>query len=458
MRQKLYSILIEPNSKDLGKRNSELILNWILLGILALLLLSGTGLAISIFVKQDFHVLQRLFILSLMLVVFSVSYYFVRKHYNAQLIARWAIVVFFYSCSMYTATRWGIVNPFGVLLFALTIILSGILLGSKFSFIAIGVTTISLLALQQAKYEDIIRPNMSWLNDPSSFVDAIVFSSIFFILGIVSWLFNKQMEDSLKRAQESEQALKIERDLLEIKVTERTRELQEAQLEKIQHIYKFAELGHLSTALFHDLAGNLSSLSLDIESMRKKNKTEFSKRIDENIRYIDNVVKRVKSQIQGKSTDETFNVTSSVKDLVGILSYNARQARTHIIFEAPSLNIFYTGNLTRFRQLIINLLSNAIEAYPKNPHASVKDRPVVISIKDTTDALEIKVSDHGKGITRTSKQKIFDPFFTTKVSGSGIGLFIVKQVTENDFGGSIKLSSSKKVGTTFTVTLPKNEG
>lgn len=457
MLQKIYTILIKPRSKDIDQFNRELVLNWILFAVGLLLVLSGVNLIFTLLLKDDVNVISRILVQLFLLICFSVGYYLVRTRHRAQLFARWTIVLFFFGASFYTLLTWGTINPIGTLMCALAIVVAGILLGSVYSLIAIIVSICTLVGLEIAKSEHLIHPDMSWISKPSSMTDAFSFASIFLVLGIVSWLFNKQMEASLKRAHKSEKALKIERDLLEVKVAERTRELQEAQLEKIQHVYRFAELGHLSTALFHDLAGNLSSLSIDIESMRKKNKTEFSKRINENIQYIDNVVRRVKTQIQGKNTDETFNVTSSIKDLVGILSYNARRARTHIIFEAPSLNILYTGNLTRFRQLIINLLSNAIEAYPHDPRASVKGRPVIITIKDTSEALEIQVSDHGKGISRSSKQKIFDPFYTTKSSGSGIGLFIVKQVTENDFGGSIKLSSSPKSGTTFTITLPKRE-
>lgn len=456
MRKKLYSILIRPRSTSVDQQNRELILNWILLGVLILIVLSIVILLVSVLIKGDSYKAVRLLAPSAILVLFSIGYYLVRTQQKMQLLARWVVVLFFLAAGAYTAMAWGIINPFGVLLIALSIILSGILLGSRFSFIAIVASLVVVSAIQTI-HENIAQPNMTWIESPSSFSDVASFGAIFIIIGIISWLFNKQMETSLERAQKSERALKVERDLLEMKVAERTRELQEAQLEKIQHVYRFAELGHLSTALFHDLAGNLSSISMDIESMRKKNKSEFSKRIDKNIQYIDSVVKRVKSQIQGKDAVETFNVTISVKDLVGILSYNARQARTHIIFEAPSLNTYFTGNLTRFRQLIINLLSNAIEAYPKDPRAAVKDRPVVINITDNEKELVITVADHGKGISRTHKKKIFDPFYTTKSSGSGIGLFIVKQITESDFGGKIDLRSDKKSGTTFVITLPKHE-
>lgn len=455
MRKKLYLAFIEPRETDIDQKNRELILNWILSGVLLLISLLALSLMFGIAISGDFYKIDRLAYILLLTALFSYAFFLVRTKRKAQYVARWGIVIFFILSGVYTITYWGVVNPYGVLLLSLSIILSGILLGSKYSLYTIVVTLIAMSVVYLLGSLKIIEADFSWISAPSTLGDIFGFGTFFALIGIISWLFNKQMEMSLKRAQKSEKALKLERDLLEIKVAERTRELQEAQLEKMQHVYRFAELGHLSTALFHDLAGNLSSLSIDIESMRKKRKDEFSQRIDENIKYIDNVVKRVKTQIQGKNTDEEFNVVSSIRDLVGVLAYNARKARTQIIFEEPSSSIMFTGNLTRFRQLIINLLSNAIEAYPEDNTATVKSRPVVISVTDREKDLVIKVSDRGKGIPGSGKKKIFDPFYSTKETGSGIGLFIVKQVTENDFKGRIKLESSPKTGTTFTIYLPK---
>lgn len=456
MRQKFYDIFIAPRSQDVDQRNRELILNWILVGIFFIIILLTLYTTIRLGLDQDLHRLTRLILLMSLLIIFSFGFYCARSSQKAQLIARWFITVFFFGAGSYVAVLWGIINPYGMLLLSLAIILSGILLGSRYSLVTIIASLASITSIEMARQYGAITHDMRWIISPSTFGDIVGFGALFSLIGVVSWLFNRQMETSLRRAQKSEQALKLERDLLEIKVAERTRELQKAQLEKMQHVYRFAELGHLSTALFHDLAGNLSSLSIDIESMRKKRKDEFSKRIDENIKYIDNVVKRVKTQIQGKDTPEEFNVISSVKDMVGVLSYNARKARTQIIFEEPLSPIMFEGNLTRFRQLIINLLSNAIEAYPEDKTATVKSRPVIISIGEDKKYLIIKVTDYGKGIARSGKKKIFDPFYSTKASGSGIGLFIVKQVTENDFKGKIKLDSSPNKGTVFTIYLPKN--
>lgn len=456
MLQKFYKLLVEPSSNDIDQRNRELVLNWLLVGIASLLVVYSANTLIGVVFLDKSYLFIRFLWITVILGALVSYLLLLRKRERLQRIMSALFVSLLFMSTFFIVFEWGIINPIGILLFGLVTVVAGILLGARYSLYVALVICATLALLEYGRSHHLVTPDTSWSNDPSSMTDVVNLGAVFFIIALVSWLFNKQMEQSLHRARHSEKALQKERDLLEIKVEERTRALQEAQLEKVQQVYRFAELGHLSTALFHDLAGSLSSLSIDIESLRKKGKTDFTKRIDNNIHYIDSVVQRVKSQIQGKDNLESFDVLAETKDLVGILSFNARKARTHIELQADKNKpIVFTGNLTRFRQLIINLLSNAIEAYPPSNSIPAKERPVIIRLTSEEGTLTIQVTDRGKGIQKAAQSKIFDPFFTTKSSGSGIGLFIVRQVAENDFNGTIKLTSSKKTGTTFTVIIPK---
>lgn len=455
MLERLYKLLIEPQSYNPDQRNREIVLNWLIAGLGLLLVIFSLNSLVSTLFQQSHAAISSFIMINLVLAAVVVYGCTLRKKKYAQLIASNMLIISLLAIATVIIFQWGIPNIYGVSFFSLAIIMAGILLGSRYALYTAIVITLLLSAFEYLRVNDLVHPDLSWISAPSSLADVINFISIFFIIALVSWLFNRQMEESLRRARQSEAALKQERDMLEIKVEERTRALQEAQLEKVQQVYKFAELGHLSTALFHDLAGSLSSLTLDIESLRKKGRADFTKRIDNNIHYIDSVVQRVKSQIQGNDKVESFDALAVTKELVGILSYNARKTRTHIELQAEKNKpIFFTGNLTKFRQLIINLLSNAIEAYPPSPNSMVKERPVIIKLSQQDDNIVIQVTDFGKGIQKDTQSKVFDPFFTTKSAGSGIGLFIVRQVAENDFSGSIKLTSNKKTGTTFTVTIP----
>jgi two-component system C4-dicarboxylate transport sensor histidine kinase DctB len=269
------------------------------------------------------------------------------------------------------------------------------------------------------------------------------------------------MELSLRRAQRSERALQHQKKLLEIKVEKRAQQLAAAQLEKMQELYRFAELGQLSTSLFHDLANHLSTVSLDIEGLSSREESEIMRRISENIGHIEMIVKRVREQIGGKSTVEVFNVNREVDEVLKIQAAAARQANVEVTVERdasvkPSLS--YKGDIIRFRQIVLNLIANAIESYPAYTKKGDGETPrlVTVRLSRRQSTLAIQVADNGMGIPKSEQARVFRPFHTTKQNGIGIGLFIVKQVVENDFGGAISLDSDGEHGTTVTVTLPKS--
>ena len=123
--------------------------------------------------------------------------------------------------------------------------------------------------------------------------------------------------------------------------------------------------------------------------------------------------------------------------------------RTNYYFPLPKL-IF--GDPTRLRQILLNLLGNAIKFTPQgivciNAYYSCDDR-----------MMKIEVSDTGIGMTEEAQEHVFEPFSqadkstTRKYGGSGLGLSIAKQLTEK-MGGNLVCESKLGVGTTFTATI-----
>lgn len=447
--QRLYKALIAPHSGDPSSRNREVVLNWLLVGSLALTAVAFTSELFSYFAAGHGYVLTRLLIIAGVLLFFGVLLALSRQR-QWQHLPPFTLVAIFFLAALGVVAQWGILAPTGVLIFSLVIVMAGILLGARYSLYLALLTVLGLSGIEYAKPH--LRPNLSWQKQPSSFGDVAGFTAIYGTLALVSWLFNRQMEIALRRAQRSEKALKRQRDLLEIKVEERTRELRAAQLEQVQQFYRFAELGHLSTALFHDLANHLASVSVDIEGLRKNRRSDILSRIQDNISYIDGVVRRVRQQIQGQNQAERFDVIDEVKEIIKILGYHSARTKVLVELRAPDTPIAFTGDLTRFRQVVINLLTNAIEAY-RDLKVPSRKRIVEVSLERSGGQLQITVSDHGKGIRPQDQAKVFEPFYSTKNKGMGIGLFIVKRVTEKDFGGTINLTSGR-TGTTFIVTLP----
>ncbi len=110
------------------------------------------------------------------------------------------------------------------------------------------------------------------------------------------------------------------------------------------------------------------------------------------------------------------------------------------------------GPQEALRQMIINLVENAIQACEPGGRVRVETR-------HSTGTLVLEVADDGCGIAPADLERIFDLFFSTKSTGQGIGLglALVKK-TVDDLGGSIRVESRPGQGARFTVTLPRIEG
>jgi PAS domain S-box-containing protein len=119
------------------------------------------------------------------------------------------------------------------------------------------------------------------------------------------------------------------------------------------------------------------------------------------------------------------------------------------------------ADAAQLRQVVMNLVTNASDA--------VGDRDGVIRVRTgwakaelisgrlaETDSVKLEVSDNGQGMSLETQAKVFDPFFTTKSAGNGLGLAVVQGIVRN-LGGSIRLVSELRKGTTFEILLPYAE-
>jgi len=116
----------------------------------------------------------------------------------------------------------------------------------------------------------------------------------------------------------------------------------------------------------------------------------------------------------------------------------------------------------RFQHVVRNLLANAIDASPPGDAIRVATSVTKPSeMARETGGLEaevyfeLKIHNHGKEIPSDELEEIFNPFFTTKVSGTGLGLTLVRKIVK-EHNGSISVTSDKG-GTLFTVWLPMSK-
>lgn len=113
-------------------------------------------------------------------------------------------------------------------------------------------------------------------------------------------------------------------------------------------------------------------------------------------------------------------------------------------------------NPNRVKQVFLNLVKNAIEAMPNGGRLSVTANVVAADIEGN-DAVLLKFTDNGVGISIEDMKTLFKPFHTTKSSGNGLGLFIVRSIVR-EYNGRIEVNSIKGVGTTVSILLPVEGG
>jgi signal transduction histidine kinase len=365
------------------------------------------------------------------------------------------------------AVQWSFGLTAAEMLYALTIVIASVLLSARAGLYITGSVSVIILTVAYAQVHGILHPQTDWLRQQFGMGDAVAYIAVLCIIGLVTWLANKQIDESLDRARTSESALAAERDTLEIKVVERTYDLEQAQLARTMELQRFAEFGRLSAHLLHEVANPLTAASLTVEQLHNNRQPELIAQIGRSLHSLERYVEAARKQLRGQATLVRFSVRDELNQAMTMLSPLARKAAVTVSIDADKSARLY-GDPVRFSQLVANLILNAIEAYPESDKS--ENREVQVKMTEGKNELIISVSDHGRGISSTIQQHLFEPFYTTKMDdlvdeageastalgarrGLGIGLAMVKQFVEEDFGGIISVTSTLKSGTRFIVTL-----
>ena len=458
--KKLYALLVKPRSQDQSIKRREVVFNYLLLGTIMLTMVATLLVLYGWITKPAAYALLPIVtILGIFITAVGTIFYLAHNgHYRAAAITLASI----YGLAAITLiTMWGFRNSQGMVLLAFFIAMVGVLVSARASLFAALLSSGVLVLLSILDYTGAYHPDTDWLKQPSDFADAIGLSIVFGALALVAWLYNREMELSLRRAERSEQALSNQKAQLEVTVIKRTQELQAAQAEKMKQLHHFAELGHVSTALLHDLSNHLALLSLDIESLSaaRGGQARVLQQSQRTIRYIEDLVQRVRYQLQGQPMIKTFNVVDEISEAMQLLAYKAKLAHVTLELTAdqPRKAFGYHGDFVGFRQIVSNLLNNSVEAYENRPGTNSKpaEKLVLIVVKREAHDLIITITDRGKGIKPNALNKVFEPFYSTRKSGMGIGLFIARQLVEDQFKGHLTVTSKPSVGTVFTIQLPK---
>ena len=144
------------------------------------------------------------------------------------------------------------------------------------------------------------------------------------------------------------------------------------------------------------------------------------------------------------------NLNDEIREALSMFREELDAARISTVIDLSPDLPFISVDPDQLRQVLWNLVSNAIQAMGGSGTLTVSTRPAV---PGEGTGVVFQVSDTGGGIPNDVVHNIFNPFFTTKAKGTGLGLPIVHSIVEKH-GGTIHLDNREGVGVTFSVFLP----
>lgn len=252
--------------------------------------------------------------------------------------------------------------------------------------------------------------------------------------------------------------------VLEAKVAERTRQLEQAQ-RRLMQADRLASLGQLAASVAHEINNPLSGVLnysalmgriLKDDGIPRERVAEFRgylERVSEQTGRAGRIVSDLLAfSRRSKPQRAPADLAAIVRTTLALVSHKLKlltvTAELALDEDLPAVPC----DTSQMQQVVLNLVMNAAEA--TRAHGAGRVR-VATRPSEDGEGVALEVTDDGEGIPKAALDRIFDPFFTTKDDGKGVGLglAVVYGIVESH-GGKIEVRTREGQGTTFEVTLP----
>ncbi|NJO91476.1 MAG: GHKL domain-containing protein [Chloroflexia bacterium] len=233
--------------------------------------------------------------------------------------------------------------------------------------------------------------------------------------------------------------------------------LKEMQVQLVQS-EKMASLGVLTAGVAHEINNPLNFIQggyKGVEIYLKNNGEEHFSKVSPLLKAIGEGINRVSNIVQGLSqfsgSDnvliEKCKIHPIIDNCLTMLYSNIRE-KAEVIKNYWDEELFVIGNIGKLHQVILNVLSNSVQA--------IESKGMIkISTKTEKGSISMIIEDNGCGIKKEDLSKVTDPFFTTKApgKGAGLGLSVAYKIIK-EHHGHLAISSDENKGTSVTISLP----
>ncbi|WOH72311.1 cache domain-containing protein [Bradyrhizobium sp. NDS-1] len=274
------------------------------------------------------------------------------------------------------------------------------------------------------------------------------------------------LDSLLDQIQERDRQLREWNEELNVRVRERTRDLEHANLKleattkQLVMSEKLAAIGEITAGVAHEINNPIAVMQGNLDVIRSvfgtdadKAKVEF-RLLDEQIHRISQIVTKLLQFARPEEYAgyvERHAPASVISDCLPLVQHLLNKTEIAVVRDDRASRLVLM-NRNELQQVLVNLVVNAIHAMPDGGTLTLQSFDAE---RDGNQGVAIKVTDTGIGMSSEVVEKIFDPFYTTKQrQGTGLGLSISQTLVKRQ-GGQITAESRVGSGSTFIVWLPE---
>ena len=221
---------------------------------------------------------------------------------------------------------------------------------------------------------------------------------------------------------------------------------------------RLSVVGELSASLAHEVRNPLGAIRgateiLQDELSENGKPNEFLQILIQETDRLNKVLENYLSFARVKTQHvANFDLNEVIYNITQMMQYSAKKADIEFDIRLPHNSILLHGDPTHFRQILTNLLLNAIQAMTNGGIITIS-----ADVNPGEQRVQLQVKDNGPGINEKNLKKIFKPFYTTKTTGNGLGLAIVKRLADENHW-QLTAESRYGRGAAFYLIIPLSGG
>jgi signal transduction histidine kinase len=222
---------------------------------------------------------------------------------------------------------------------------------------------------------------------------------------------------------------------------------------EIQRSEKMELISHLAASIAHEIRNPLQVTRGFIQLVGEKAVDKDRQFLNVAVQELDrasSIITEFLTFAKPELEDvKTLNISEELYQIQDILTPLAamQSARLDLLTES---DLFVMGSAEKFKQAIINIIKNSLEAIAKD------DGSVTVHARKDQNTIIIRITDNGEGIDPEKLDKLGEPYFSSKSKGTGLGLMVTFRIIEA-MKGTIRFNSTKGIGTEAIIRIPASE-